>query len=201
MEIFEVGGFKYLKLSWSDLEELVDALAEKISKSYEPDILIGILRGGATVAHLLSDALGFNRVYPVGCSSYVDIAKRESLKIYSPLALKDLNDKRVLVIDDVADDGSTLKGVVELEVMPKNPLEIRTATLHMKPWCEFKPDYYVAVTDAWIIYPWEKKEVVKQVAESFFKHLGREKGLAKLASILGGDVRKVEKLLSSRKVL
>jgi len=121
------------------------------------------------------------------------------LKIYSPLAIKDLSGKRVLVVDDVADDGGTLKGVVEFEVLPRNPLEVKTATLHMKPWCRFKPDYYVEATDAWIIYPWEKHEVVRQVAKKFIEDLGWEKGLAELAEILGKEVKEAEKLIALQK--
>ncbi|RLG01598.1 MAG: phosphoribosyltransferase [Thaumarchaeota archaeon] len=200
MEILEVGGSKYLKISWRRLEELVEALAEKIiASSYTPDILIGILRGGATVAHLLSDVLGLYKIYPIGCSSYVDVGKKKEMKIYSPLAIKDLSGKRVLVVDDVADDGGTLKGVVEFEVLPRNPLEVKTATLHMKPWCRFKPDYYVETTDAWIIYPWEKHEVVRQVARKFIEDLGWERGLAELAEILGKEVKETEKLIALSK--
>ena len=200
MEILEVGGSKYLKISWRRLEELVEALAEKIvASSYTPDVLVGILRGGATVAHLLSDVLGLYRIYPIGCSSYVDVGKKEELRIYSPLAIKDLSGKRVLVVDDVADDGGTLKGVVEFEVLPRNPLEVKTATLHMKPWCRFKPDYYVETTGAWIIYPWERHEVVRQVAKKFIEDLGWEKGLAELAEILGKEVKETEKLIALQK--
>jgi len=197
MRIFEVGGVKYLHLSWGDIEKLVEELADKISSDYEPDILIGILRGGATVAHLLSDLLDFKIIYPIGCNSYVDVAKRFSVKVYSPLALSDLSEKRVLLVDDVADEGLTLKAVVEQQLMPRNPLEVKVATLHMKPWCKFKPDYYVQLTDAWIIYPWEKREVIRQVAENFMKNLGKENAMRELASILESDVEKVRRLLAS----
>ncbi|MCD6341507.1 MAG: phosphoribosyltransferase [Thaumarchaeota archaeon] len=197
MKIFEVGGFKYLQLSWEDIEGLVEELAEKIISDYTPDILVGILRGGVTVAHLLSDVLGFRIIYPIGCSSYVDVAKRFGVKVYSPLAINDLSDKRVLLVDDVADEGLTLKEIIEHEIASKNPLEAKVATLHMKPWCKFKPDYFVQVTDAWIVYPWEKREVVRQVAESFIKELGEEEGMDKLASLLGSNTKKVEKILAS----
>jgi len=46
MKLFEVGGVKYLHLSWRDIEDLAEKLADIISASYKPDILIGILRGG-----------------------------------------------------------------------------------------------------------------------------------------------------------
>ncbi|MEM2188314.1 MAG: phosphoribosyltransferase, partial [Nitrososphaerota archaeon] len=190
MRLFEVGGVKYLHLSWKDIEDLAEKLADSISAGYKPDVVVGILRGGATVAHLLSDFLDIRTIYPIGCNSYVDVAKRFSVKVYSPLALSDLSGKRVLLVDDVADEGLTLKAVVEQEIAPKNPLEVKVATLHMKPWCKFKPDYYVQMTDAWIIYPWEKREVARQVAESFIKHLGIEDGLKMLAEILEADVEK-----------
>ncbi|MCD6420802.1 MAG: phosphoribosyltransferase, partial [Thaumarchaeota archaeon] len=60
MRIFEVGDTKYLQLSWEDIQKLVEDLADKITASkFSPDVLVGILRGGMTVAHLLSDVLGF----------------------------------------------------------------------------------------------------------------------------------------------
>ncbi len=197
MRFFEVGGVKYLHLSWKDIEELAEKLADKIAYDYEPDILVGILRGGVTVAHLLSDLLGFRVIYPIGCNSYVDVAKRFSVRVYSPLALSDLSGKKILLVDDVADEGLTLKAVIEQELSPKNPDEVRVATLHMKPWCRFKPDYYVQLTDAWIIYPWERREVVRQVASKFIEHLGEEKALEELAAILESDVEKAKKVLAS----
>jgi len=151
------------------------------------------------VAHLLSDFLDIRTIYPIGCNSYVDVAKRFSVKVYSPLALSDLSGKRVLLVDDVADEGLTLEAVVKQEITPRKPLEVKVATLHMKPWCKFKPDYYVQVTDAWIIYPWERREVARQVAESFIKHLGVEEGLKMIAEILEADVEKAKKLLKSLK--
>ncbi len=199
MRLFEVGGVKYLHLSWKDIEDLAEKLADIISASYKPDIVVGILRGGATVAHLLSDFLDIRTIYPIGCNSYVDVAKRFSVKVYSPLALSDLSGKRVLLVDDVADEGLTLEAVVKQEITPRKPLEVKVATLHMKPWCKFKPDYYVQVTDAWIIYPWERREVARQVAESFIKHLGVEEGLKMIAEILEADVEKAKKLLKSVK--
>lgn len=195
MEIFEVGGHRYLKVSWSRLEELVEMLAEKVLKGGRPDVLIGILRGGMTVAHLLSDVLGYDEVYPIGCSSYIDVREKRELRIYSPLVLKDLSGKHVLVVDDVADSGGTLREIVRREVKPKNPLEVKTATLHIKPWSTFKPDYYVEVTDAWIVYPWEKHEIMRQLGPKFIEHLGVERGVEELAELVGKEAGKVRKII------
>ncbi|MEM4038597.1 MAG: phosphoribosyltransferase family protein, partial [Nitrososphaerota archaeon] len=69
MDIYVVGGSKYLKISWERLEELVERLADKIRRDYEFDVLVGVLRGGMIVAHLISDILGVDEIYPIGCTS------------------------------------------------------------------------------------------------------------------------------------
>ncbi|MEM1753785.1 MAG: hypothetical protein QXW21_05900, partial [Candidatus Methanomethylicaceae archaeon] len=43
--------------------------------------------------------------------------------------------------------------------------EIKLATLHMKPWSKIAPDFYVELTDAWIIYPWEFRESIEYLTE------------------------------------
>jgi hypoxanthine phosphoribosyltransferase len=42
---------------------------------------------------------------------------------------------------------------------------VRVATLHIKPWTTFKPDYYAREVDAWIVYPWEPLETMTFMAE------------------------------------
>ncbi|MCS7126347.1 MAG: phosphoribosyltransferase [Aigarchaeota archaeon] len=195
MDTYRVGDLKYLKVSWNRVEELVEELSKKISKDYEFDILIGILRGGVVVAHLLSDIMGIDEIYPIGCTSYVDIYKRSHLRMYHPLIINTLNNRRVLIVDDVADSGGTLKNVIEEVIVPKNPEEYRTATLHIKPWSTFKPDYYVEVVDAWIIYPWEKYEMIKLLAPRFIKTFGEEKAITELAELVDKDRNKVREIL------
>ncbi|MEM2753757.1 MAG: hypothetical protein QXY58_04465, partial [Nitrososphaerota archaeon] len=63
MNLRVVDGRRYLTLSWSDIEVFIDKLAEQISSIYEPNMLIGILRGGAIVASMLSDVLDMREVY------------------------------------------------------------------------------------------------------------------------------------------
>lgn len=195
MDIYRIGESKYLRVSWERLEELVEDLAGKILSSYEFDILVGVLRGGMVVAHLLSDILGVDEIYPVGCSSYIDIYQRSQIRIYHPLIIDDLGDRKVLIADDVADSGETLKTIVEKVVSPKNPKELRTATLHIKPWSIFKPDYYVEKVDAWIVYPWEKYEMIKLLAPKFIQHLGEEEGINMLSQLVGKNTAKIKRAL------
>lgn len=195
MDIYRVGESRYLKISWEEVEELVENLAGNILSSYRFNLLVGVLRGGMIVAHLLSDILGIDEIYPVGCSSYTDIYKHSQVRIYHPLIIDNLEDKNVLVVDDVADSGDTLKAIVQKIIAPKHPREYRTATLHIKPWSTFKPDYYVEIVDAWIVYPWEKYEMIKLVGPKFIHSLGEEDGLNMLSELVGKNVSKIKRFL------
>lgn len=195
MDIYRLGESKYLRVSWEKLEELVEDLAEEIMSKYEFDILVGILRGGMIVAHLLSDILGVDEIYPVGCSSYIDIYQRSQVRIYHPLIIDNLEGKKVLIVDDVADSGETLKKIVEKVISPKSPKDFRTATLHIKPWSIFKPDYYVEKVDAWIVYPWEKYEMIKLLGPRFVQRLGEEEGINMLAQLVGKNTEKIKRVL------
>jgi hypoxanthine phosphoribosyltransferase len=60
----------------------------------------------------------------------------------------------VLIVDDVADSGRTLSRTLnDLSVLIKENILI--ATLFYKKTSIITPDYYAAVTDKWVVFPWE----------------------------------------------
>ncbi|BAJ50225.1 phosphoribosyltransferase [Candidatus Caldarchaeum subterraneum] len=198
MEVKSVGSSKFLLLSWGDVERGADALAEKIvDGGCSVDTIIGVLRGGMIVADFLSDILDVREVYVIGCRSYTGTVSTE-LKIYHDLALERLDGRNVLLVDDVADTGSTLDAAVEKILKPRNPNSVTTATLLKKPWSRYTPDYFVDETDAWIVFPWERLEAVKTVGKIFVENMGFDAAVDELAALTRLDKRKV---LSVIKVL
>jgi len=195
METRTVGGKQFLILTWADVEKLVENVEEALRRDgYRPDTLVGVLRGGMIVADLLSDLLEVREVYVVGCKSYAGLSPGE-VRLYHDLQLRELSGRYVLLVDDVADTGSTLETAVEKILKPRKPHTIRTATLLRKPWSKAKPDYTAATTDAWIIFPWERMETVKTVGKLWAQDLGLEKAASELAEISRLDREKVSKTL------
>ncbi len=183
MEIKTVGGRKFLILGWSDIERYVDILEAKITADrYPVDTLVGVLRGGVIVANLLSDLLNVREIYVVGCKSYTGTVSG-TLKIYHDLQLTELKDRNVLLVDDVVDTGSTLLAAINNVLKPRRPNIVKTATLLVKPWSSIKPDYSVESTDAWIVFPWERRETIKAVGKLFVEDLGVSRAMAELANI------------------
>jgi len=68
-----------------------------------------------------------------------------------------LRDKHILVVDDIWANGRTLTTVKGRVLAAGGRPE--AAVLHYKPgsslFREAGPDYYAAVTDRFIVYPWE----------------------------------------------
>jgi len=183
MDLRVVDGRRYLTLNWSDIEMLVHKLAKQISSVYEPNMLIGILRGGAIVASMLSDVLDMREVYTIGCRSYTGVGERETIVIYQPLSLNSLLDRDVLVVDDVADTGDTMKHIVQY-VKGFEPKKVRTATLHIKPHTSFIPDFYVENVNAWIVYPWSINEFVRNMISDMVPRLGISKTFEELKKLV-----------------
>jgi hypothetical protein len=89
-------------------------------------------------------------------------------------------DKKVLVVDEVADTGKSLKLVKE-HIIEKGATEVKIATVYYKPWSIVKPDYYERETSKWIVFPWEIKETVRKLVKKCReKRKSIEKETAKL---------------------
>lgn len=157
---------KFLPTTWNDITLLTLRLARKIVEAQSvPDILVGILRGGWIVARLLSDYLSVNSVEAVGVKFYKGVGERYEKPVITHPLTANINEKKVLIVDDVADSGKTLQITIEL-LQLYGPKEIKTASIYVKPTTIVIPDFYVAETDAWIIFPWEYAEVLRNIVKS-----------------------------------
>ena len=153
--------FKWL--SWDDTVKLCENLSKKV-KEYNPDILVGVSRGGLVPLRLLSDITGIKKVGVLGIEFYKKIGEtREKPEITHDLPV-DITNKKVLIIDDVADSGKSLI-VAKDYIIAKGAKEAKTATLHYKPVSKLKPDFFVDITSDWIVYPWEINEVKREMEE------------------------------------
>ncbi|MCE4620859.1 MAG: hypothetical protein F7B95_00265 [Desulfurococcales archaeon] len=150
-------------VTWEDLESIVENLARSIERSgYKVDVVIGILRGGVIPAKLLADELGVDDLGVIEVKLYTAVAERRHRPyIRQPLTLP-VKDRNVLLVDDVSDTGLTLEFTVNA-IQLYSPKSIKTATLYIKPWTKMVPDYYGRVTNKWLVFPWEKREIEREL--------------------------------------
>ena len=153
----------FLHLSWEEIQRLTEKLAVKIYASgYRPDMIVAVSRGGFDPARILCDQLSIRRLASVQLEAYDGMVKRPKPIVVLPVN-SDLNGKKTLLVDDVSDSGASLMKAKE-HLVEKSATEVRIATLHIKPWSKFLPDYYAESVDDWVVYPWELKECLLEFA-------------------------------------
>lgn len=149
--------------SWDEIYEMLLSLAEMIRRdSFNPEVIVGVSRGGWPPARVMSDLLGNIELANVRVEFYSGVAETRSEPVVTqPISLP-VKRKNVLIMDDVADTGKSLK-VVRDHVAEAGAKSIKIATIYYKPWSIIVPDYYVRITKRWIVFPWERKETVRNL--------------------------------------
>jgi len=150
-----------VNISWHDVEEdvlrIIDAMKDD---HFEPDVIVSIARSGLIPASMIAYALGNKQLYVIK----VDFSKTQKNGQDQDLAdrpmitqelTKDISGLKVLVVDEMAVSGSTLK-LVSAYMEIKNPKEVKYAVLYKQPWAEFSPDYVGREIEEWPLYPWKE---------------------------------------------
>jgi hypoxanthine phosphoribosyltransferase len=154
-----------LFMAWDELGVAARSLAEQVAADgYEPDIILGIARGGLLVAGALSYALGVKNTYTMNVEFYTGVDERlDAPMILPPVPdLVDLGEARLLIADDVADTGRTLALVQEF--CSGKVAEVRCAVLYEKPPSIVRCEYVWRRTDRWIVFPWSAQPPVAVAA-------------------------------------
>jgi uncharacterized protein len=155
---------EYLLPTWNEYHTLTRSLAAKIlEEKLQIDEIVAISRGGLTLGHLLTDLLRVP-ISTFTIQSYTDIQKSGEVRITKPLTIP-LDGKTVLLVDDVADRGTTMVRAIEYLKM-FTPKKVHTLTLYYKPHSVYKPDFFAQTTSAWICFPYEPTEMVMSIYKS-----------------------------------
>jgi hypoxanthine phosphoribosyltransferase len=145
-------------LTWEGFGEAARELARQVVDSgYQPDLIMSITRGGMLPAGAISYAMGIKNLHIINVEFYTGVDTRLPMPVLLPPvpAAVDLSDKQVLVIDDVADTGETLRMVRDF--CAAHLAETRTAVLYEKSQSVVKCDYVWKRTDEWISFPWSSE--------------------------------------------
>ncbi|MGQ9788381.1 MAG: phosphoribosyltransferase [Candidatus Hadarchaeaceae archaeon] len=189
---------KYEVPSWEYIHELCVKLAEQIKMSrYSPDLIVAVSRGGLIPGRLILDFLGGPDIVTIKVEHYVDFYKtRNKPEITRPLAVN-VKGKRILLVDDIADTGKSLKVAVGY-LMDQGARDVKIGTLYFKPWSAVVPDFYVRKTDAWVCFPHETYESIEKMYLKLRRQGWSRGEIAKKLVELGMRPYHVEKYLSKK---
>ncbi|MDR0747861.1 MAG: phosphoribosyltransferase [Helicobacteraceae bacterium] len=140
--------------SFNEFLSDVRALEHKISAE-RFDGVISIARGGIFTGLFIAEALEINNFYIINAVHYRRDQKLQSVEIKNIPALVD--EKNVLVCDEIADSGETLRAVTQLLSERYKNTTFKTAVLFQKESAAFTADYFVKPAFGWIEFFWEKE--------------------------------------------
>ena len=160
-------------LTWQDVDRLIDHLLPQFGGEFEAMLMI--TRGGIIPGGLLAEAMGITHILTAAVDFPAQMHADERMNKSKPqnwpgmpalmawpqyIQFPDesaLRGRRTLVVDDVWGSGRTITSV-KIRVSAAGGLP-STCVLHFNPYRNLfgsaRPDYYAAITDARIIYPWE----------------------------------------------
>lgn len=128
-------------------------LAKRARDEFNPEAILGIARGGLTLAHFLANALNIRDCFSLNSIHYENTTKLDTIKIYN---IPDLSKfKRVLITDDIIDSGESMVAIKkEINRLYPN-LEIAVATIFYKPKALMLPNFTIKEADDWIEFFWD----------------------------------------------
>lgn len=147
-------------ITWDDVDKLIIHLLPQFEGEF--DAMVLITRGGLVPGGILAERMGITHIL----TAAVDFPAQSELENTKLLAWPQfiqfpeegtIRGRRTLVIDDVWGSGRTITSVRH-RVSAAGGFP-KTCVLHFNPYRNLfgnaRPDYYAAITDAFIVYPWE----------------------------------------------
>ncbi|WP_340559875.1 phosphoribosyltransferase [Streptomyces sp. GSL17-111] len=149
------------ELTYERFGVAVRELAQSVADDgFEPDVVLSVARGGVFVAGALAYALDCKNLHLVNVEFYTGVGTTLPMPVMLapvPNAV-DFSDKRVLIADDVADTGKTLKLIHDF--CAGHVADVRSAVIYEKPQSLVRCEYVWKRTDAWINFPWSTEPPV-----------------------------------------
>jgi hypoxanthine phosphoribosyltransferase len=155
-------------ITWDEVDRLIDHLLPQFKREFTAMVMI--TRGGIIPGGMLAEAMGITHILTAAVDFPAQLKIEKSKLIVWPEFIQfpaedKLRARPTLIVDDVWGSGRTITAV-------KNRVSAaggfpETCVLHFNPYRNLfgnvRPDYYAAVTDAFIIYPWEIDRGTDQV--------------------------------------
>lgn len=133
----------------------VKILARRIKEEFNPDAILGIARGGLTLAHCLSTALETRNCFSLNSIHYDGDKKLDTVEIFN---IPDLSKfKKILIVDDIIDSGESVVAIKKKLLGMYPNLVLKTASIYFKPKALFIPEFSVQEATDWVEFFWDVK--------------------------------------------
>ncbi len=161
-------------VDWPLFGELSRALALRVARSYNPEIVVGVATAGVVPGAVIAAILNREFHSIVVSRRFRANTVRDTPAVLSA-APSDIRGRRVLIVDETCDSGATLRLAVGACVNA-GAKEVRTAVAFMTG--SYEPDFHGLATESTIVLPWDREILIdgELVTNPLYAEALREEG-------------------------
>ena len=145
-----------LEVEWPFFGELSRALALKVARDYDPEVVVGIATAGVVPGAVVAAILDrpFHSILVSRRYQAESVRQTPSVMGAAP---GEVRDRRVLVVDETCDTGDTLR-LAKAAILNAGAVAVRTAvSFRTGP---YEPDFHALATESTIVLPWDREVLV-----------------------------------------
>jgi hypoxanthine phosphoribosyltransferase len=143
-------------VEWPLFGELSRALALKVARSFEPEIVVGVATAGVIPGAVIAAILN-QEFRSILITRRADDARVRETPAVLGAAPTEVRGRRVLIVDETCDSGDTLRLAVA-SLVNAGASEVRTAVSFKTG--SYEPDYHALATESTIVLPWDREVLV-----------------------------------------
>jgi uncharacterized protein len=145
-----------MHIEWPLFGEMSRALALKVGRAYDPELVVGIATAGVVPAAVVSAILDREFHSIVVSRRYRAETVRETPAVLGS-APPEVRGHRVLIVDETCDSGATMRLAVAA-IINAGASQVRTAVCFKTG--SFEPDFHALATQSTIVLPWDREVLV-----------------------------------------
>ena len=163
--------FKATYVSWKEIEEWTKGIRKMVvENNYNPDIIIGIARGGLVPARMVADYLFKKDLLSIKTEHWGLTATINGKAVLKEKLNYDVTGKKVLIVDDITDTGESMKLSYNY-IKSLNPADVKTTSMLYIDGSNYTPDFYGKGLSkeewAWFVFPWNVYEDTYNLSKKF----------------------------------
>ena len=163
--------FKATYVSWKDIEDWTKGIMKMIiADDYNPDIIVGIARGGLVPARMVADYLFKKDLLSIKTEHWGVTETMDGKAVLKEKLNYDVSGKKVLIVDDITDTGESMRLSYNY-IKSLNPAELKTTSMLYVNGSSYTPDYYGKGLSkeewAWFVFPWNVYEDTYNLSKKF----------------------------------
>lgn len=144
------------EVDWPLFGELSRALALRVSREFDPELVVGVATAGVVPAAVISAMLDLPFHSIIVSRRYRAETVRETPAVFGS-APPDVRGKKVLIVDETCDSGDTLRLAIAA-IVNAGAVDVRTAVSFKTG--DFLPDYFALETESEIVLPWDREILI-----------------------------------------